>query len=160
MRFHGKTALVTGGAKGIGAATAALLAGEGATVVVADFDGHPGDGSDDRRSRGALRRDEARGRRGGGRGGAFARRLARHPRHVRGDHPRQHALQDVGRRFGRGHRPLKGTFFAVGAAQQHMVEQKSGKMVLVSSTSALGNRGQTNYATAKAGLQGMTKTWR
>jgi 3-oxoacyl-[acyl-carrier protein] reductase len=39
-----------------------------------------------------------------------------------------------------------------------MVEQKSGKMVLISSTSALGNRGQTNYATAKAGLQGMTKT--
>jgi 3-oxoacyl-[acyl-carrier protein] reductase len=31
-------------------------------------------------------------------------------------------------------------------------------MVLISSTSALGNRGQTNYATAKAGLQGMTKT--
>ena len=44
------------------------------------------------------------------------------------------------------------------AAQKHMVEQKSGKMVLISSTSALGNRGQTNYATAKAGLQGMTKT--
>jgi 3-oxoacyl-[acyl-carrier protein] reductase len=39
-----------------------------------------------------------------------------------------------------------------------MVGQKSGKMVLISSTSALGNRGQTNYSTAKAGLQGMTKT--
>jgi len=46
----------------------------------------------------------------------------------------------------------------VRAAQKHMVEQRSGKMVLISSTSALGNRGQTNYATAKAGLQGMTKT--
>jgi len=53
---------------------------------------------------------------------------------------------------------LKGTFLAVQAAQRHMVEQRSGKMVLISSTSALGNRGQTNYATAKAGLQGMTKT--
>ena len=53
---------------------------------------------------------------------------------------------------------LKGTFHAVRAAQKHMVEQKSGKIVLISSTSALGNRGQTNYATAKAGLQGMTKT--
>jgi 3-oxoacyl-[acyl-carrier protein] reductase len=53
---------------------------------------------------------------------------------------------------------LKGTFFSVRAAQKHMVEQKNGKMVLLSSTSALGNRGQTNYSTAKAGLQGMAKT--
>ena len=37
-RFEGQTALVTGGAKGIGAATAARLADEGAQVVVADFD--------------------------------------------------------------------------------------------------------------------------
>src|SRR4029078_9119709 len=53
---------------------------------------------------------------------------------------------------------LKGTFLTVRAAQRHMVEQRSGKVVLISSTSALGNRGQTNYSTAKAGLQGMTKT--
>jgi 3-oxoacyl-[acyl-carrier protein] reductase len=46
----------------------------------------------------------------------------------------------------------------VRAAQKHMVAQKSGKMVLISSTSALGNRGQVNYSTAKAGLQGLTKT--
>jgi 3-oxoacyl-[acyl-carrier protein] reductase len=39
-----------------------------------------------------------------------------------------------------------------------MVEQKYGKMVFLSSTSALGNRGQTNYSTAKAGLQGMART--
>jgi 3-oxoacyl-[acyl-carrier protein] reductase len=39
-----------------------------------------------------------------------------------------------------------------------MVEQKSGAMVLVSSTSALGNRGQANYSAAKAGIQGLTKT--
>src|SRR3954466_5986388 len=37
-RFQGKTVLVTGGAKGIGAATAKRFASEGATVVVADFD--------------------------------------------------------------------------------------------------------------------------
>jgi 3-oxoacyl-[acyl-carrier protein] reductase len=53
---------------------------------------------------------------------------------------------------------LKGTFFAVRAAQKPMVGQKSGKIVLVSSVSALGNRGQANYSTAKAGLQGLTKT--
>jgi len=53
---------------------------------------------------------------------------------------------------------LKGTFYCARAAQKHMVEQKYGKMVFLSSTSALGNRGQTNYSTAKAGLQGMART--
>jgi 3-oxoacyl-[acyl-carrier protein] reductase len=53
---------------------------------------------------------------------------------------------------------LKGTFLCARAAQKHMVEQKSGKMVFLSSTSALGNRGQANYSAAKAGLQGMART--
>src|SRR2546428_2061183 len=53
---------------------------------------------------------------------------------------------------------LKGTFLCAQAAQKHMVEQKYGKMVFLSSTSALGNRGQANYSTAKAGLQGMART--
>jgi 3-oxoacyl-[acyl-carrier protein] reductase len=53
---------------------------------------------------------------------------------------------------------LKGTFMCARAAQAAMVKQKSGKMVFLSSTSALGNRGQTNYSTAKAGLQGMART--
>jgi 3-oxoacyl-[acyl-carrier protein] reductase len=44
------------------------------------------------------------------------------------------------------------------AAQKQMVEQKYGKMVFLSSTSALGNRGQTNYSAAKAGLQAMART--
>ena len=39
-----------------------------------------------------------------------------------------------------------------------MVEQRWGRIVNLSSTSALGNRGQANYAAAKAGLQGFTKT--
>ncbi|WP_246945246.1 3-oxoacyl-ACP reductase FabG [Bacillus pinisoli] len=53
---------------------------------------------------------------------------------------------------------LKGSFNAVRAAQKYMVEQKYGRIINISSTSALGNRGQSNYATAKAGLQGLTKT--
>lgn len=53
---------------------------------------------------------------------------------------------------------LKGSFYAARAAQAHMLAQKRGKMVFLSSTSALGKRGQTNYSTAKAGLQGMTRT--
>lgn len=39
-----------------------------------------------------------------------------------------------------------------------MVENRYGRIINISSTSALGNRGQANYATAKAGLQGFTKT--
>ncbi len=53
---------------------------------------------------------------------------------------------------------LKGAFLCSKAAQQHMVAAKYGRIVNMSSTSALGNRGQANYATAKAGLQGFTKT--
>ncbi len=53
---------------------------------------------------------------------------------------------------------LRGAFLASQIAQKHMVEAKYGRIVSMSSTSALGNRGQANYATAKAGLQGFTKT--
>src|SRR6266567_3011250 len=53
---------------------------------------------------------------------------------------------------------LRGAFLATQIAQKHMVKAKYGRIVSMSSTSALGNRGQANYATAKAGLQGFTKT--
>jgi 3-oxoacyl-[acyl-carrier protein] reductase len=53
---------------------------------------------------------------------------------------------------------LKGTFLCARAAQKQMVEKKYGKMVFLSSTSALGNRGQANYSAAKMGLQGMART--
>jgi 3-oxoacyl-[acyl-carrier protein] reductase len=53
---------------------------------------------------------------------------------------------------------LRGSFLMARAVQKHMVEQKWGRIVNLSSTSALGNRGQANYSTAKAGLQGFTKT--
>jgi 3-oxoacyl-[acyl-carrier protein] reductase len=53
---------------------------------------------------------------------------------------------------------LRGAFLASQIAQKHMVEARYGRIVSMSSTSALGNRGQANYSTAKAGLQGLTKT--
>ncbi|HEU4422953.1 MAG TPA: 3-oxoacyl-ACP reductase FabG [Pilimelia sp.] len=53
---------------------------------------------------------------------------------------------------------LRGAFLFSRAAQAHMTEQRFGRIVNLSSTSALGNRGQANYAAAKAGLQGFTKT--
>jgi 3-oxoacyl-[acyl-carrier protein] reductase len=54
---------------------------------------------------------------------------------------------------------LRGAFYCTRAAQAPMVEQKHGRIVSLSSTSALGNRGQTNYSAVKAALQGMTRTW-
>ena len=56
------------------------------------------------------------------------------------------------------HVHLRGSFLMTRAAQKHMIEAQWGRIVNLSSTSALGNRGQANYATAKAGLQGFTKT--
>lgn len=53
---------------------------------------------------------------------------------------------------------LRGSFLMSRAAQKYMTEQGWGRIVNLSSTSALGNRGQANYSTAKAGLQGFTKT--
>ena len=53
---------------------------------------------------------------------------------------------------------LRGAFLCSRAAQAQMVKQKYGRIVSLSSTSALGNRGQSNYSTAKAGLQGLTRT--
>jgi 3-oxoacyl-[acyl-carrier protein] reductase len=53
---------------------------------------------------------------------------------------------------------LRGSFLMSRAVQKYMVEAKWGRIVNLSSTSALGNRGQANYSTAKAGLQGLTKT--
>ena len=53
---------------------------------------------------------------------------------------------------------LRGAFHACQIAQKHMVEAKYGRIISMSSTSAIGNRGQTNYAAAKAGIQGITKT--
>ncbi|MGY3335036.1 3-oxoacyl-[acyl-carrier protein] reductase [Streptomyces filamentosus] len=53
---------------------------------------------------------------------------------------------------------LKGAFLMAKACQKHMVDAGFGRIVSLSSSSALGNRGQANYAAVKAGLQGFTKT--
>jgi len=161
MRFQGKTALVTGGARGIGGATAKRFADEGATVVVADFDAAAAQETAaaiggiavtcDVTSRTDVEAAVAAAVEQGGSldllvtcAGIIRDNLL----HKLSDDDWDAVIDTH----------LKGTFYAVRAAQKQMVEQKSGKMVLISSTSALGNRGQTNYSTAKAGLQGMTKT--
>ena len=53
---------------------------------------------------------------------------------------------------------LRGAFLMSRAVQKHMVDAGFGRIVNLSSTSALGNRGQVNYSAAKAGMQGFTKT--
>ena len=160
-RFQGKTALVTGGAKGIGAATAALFAAEGATVVVADFDEATARETAKAIGGHAVRCDvtkredvETAVEAAVTHGGSLdilvtCAGIIRDNMLFKMSDDDWDAVIDT---------HLKGTFFAVRATQKHMVSQKSGKIVLISSTSALGNRGQTNYSTAKAGLQGMAKT--
>jgi 3-oxoacyl-[acyl-carrier protein] reductase len=160
-RFEGKTALVTGGAKGIGAATARRLATEGATVVVADFDEDTARRTAEEIGGRAVRCDvtklddvEAAVAAAVEAGGSLDL-LVTCAGIIRDNLLFKMTDDDWGAVIDTH---LKGTFYAVRAAQRQMVEQRSGKIVLISSTSALGNRGQTNYATAKAGLQGMTKT--
>ena len=161
MRFKDRVAIVTGGARGIGAATAQLFASEGARVVVSDLDEAPAREvaepigglaiACDVSSRDAVESMVARTVQELGHldilvtcAGIIRDNLLFKMTDEDWD-----AVIDT---------HLKGTFLCARAAQRHMVEQKSGKMVFLSSTSALGNRGQTNYAAAKAGLQGMART--
>jgi 3-oxoacyl-[acyl-carrier protein] reductase len=160
VRFDGKNALVTGGAQGIGAATARRLADEGAHVVVADLDLDKAGEIAEAIGGSAVRCDvtkrdevEAAVEAAAGRGSidmlVTCAGITRDNLLFKMTDDDWDAVIDT---------HLKGTFYAVRATQVHMVKQRAGKIVLVSSTAALGNRGQTNYSTAKAGLQGMTRT--
>jgi len=161
MRFKDKVALVTGGGRGIGAATAALFAAEGARVAVSDLDEAPArevagpigglaigcDVSDRRQVEAMVERT--------------VKELGRLDVLVTcagiiRDNLLFKMSDDDWDSVIDTH--LKGTFLCAQAAQKHMVDQKYGKMVFLSSTSALGNRGQANYSAAKAGLQGMART--
>jgi 3-oxoacyl-[acyl-carrier protein] reductase len=53
---------------------------------------------------------------------------------------------------------LRGPFVMTRAVQKYMTAAKWGRIVNISSISALGNRGQANYSASKAGIQGFTKT--
>jgi 3-oxoacyl-[acyl-carrier protein] reductase len=159
MRFEGKNAVVTGAARGIGAATAQRLASEGARVVVADFDEPTAQETAQRIGNGAVavrcdvtnRVDVEAAVEAAGSIDILVTcaGIIRDNLLFKMTDDDWDAVIDT---------HLKGTFYAVRAAQKHMVEKKAGKIVTVSSTSALGNRGQTNYSAAKAGMQGMTRT--
>jgi 3-oxoacyl-[acyl-carrier protein] reductase len=161
MRFDGKTALVTGGARGIGAATASRFAAEGASVVIADFDETAAAetaaaiGGRAVRCDVTSRADVDDAVAAAIELGGTIDILVTCAGIIRDNMLFKMSDDDFGAVIDTH---LKGSFLAAQASQRHMVEQKSGKIVFISSTSALGNRGQTNYSTAKAGLQGMTKT--
>lgn len=159
-------AIVTGGARGIGAAIARRLASDGLAVAIVDLDLEGGE-----RLAAELRE-----------GGADALAIA-------ADITEPDAVKDAVERVARELAPplitvnnagltrdnllfkmsdddwdlvmrvhLRGAFLVTRETQKYMVDARWGRIVSLSSTSSLGSRGQLNYATAKAGIQGFTKT--
>ncbi|KHL19549.1 3-oxoacyl-[acyl-carrier protein] reductase [Mumia flava] len=161
-----RTAIVTGAARGIGAAVAKRLAADGHAVAVVDLDESACQGTVDAITAeggkaiavGADVSDEA----------AVAAAVERVAAELGGPTilinnagiTRDNLLfkMSVAEWDSVMGVHLRGAFLMARAAQQHMVEAKFGRIVNLSSTSALGNRGQVNYSAAKAGMQGFTKT--
>jgi 3-oxoacyl-[acyl-carrier protein] reductase len=161
MRFTDRVALVTGGGRGIGAATAELFAREGATVVVSDMDTGPAEEVAKPINGLAIACDVTQPEQVESMVGRTVSEFGRLDilvccAGVIRDNLLFKMTDDDWDTVIDTH--LKGTFLCARAAQKPMVEQKYGKMVFLSSTSALGNRGQANYSAAKAGLQGMART--
>ncbi|MCL7460280.1 3-oxoacyl-ACP reductase FabG [Micromonospora echinofusca] len=165
-RFADRVAVVTGAAQGIGAATAHRLAAEGAAVAVVDLDVA--------RARAVADEIAAAGGRAVGIGcdvtdaAAVAAMTDQVIQAYGGLHvlvnnagitrdnllfkmplPEWEAVLTTN---------LTSMFLCCQAAQEHMVAARYGRIVNLSSRSALGNRGQVNYAAAKAGVQGLTAT--
>src|ERR1700738_5045476 len=166
MKSEIRTAIVTGGARGIGASVAERLAADGMKVAIIDLD------------RGGAERVVTSIRESGGSAIALAA-------DVSDEDSVGHVVNNVVAELGvptvlvnnagvlkdnllfkmsvddwdtvmSVH--LRGSFLMSRATQGYMVEAGWGRIINLSSTSALGNRGQANYSAAKAGLQGLTKT--
>src|SRR4051812_30135982 len=172
-RLSGRAAVVTGAGGGIGRGIAKLLAQEGASVVVNDLGASlAGSGSDTRAAQIVVDEIVAEGGQAVANYGSVA------------DFDQAHELvEQCVSAFGRidilvnvagilrdrmifnmteaewdavvaVH--LKGTFNTTRAASIKMREQRGGRIISMSSVSALGAAGQPNYAAAKAGIMGLT----
>jgi 3-oxoacyl-[acyl-carrier protein] reductase len=165
-RLDGRVAFLTGAGRGIGAGAAAKLAAEGAAVVVSDMDPGPAqETADEICATGgraiAIPVDVTNRQQVEAAAARAAEELGRLDILVAlAGITRDNLLFKMTDEDWDGviDTHLKGSFIAARATQKYMVEQRYGKMVFISSTSALGNRGQANYSTAKAGLQGLTRT--
>ncbi len=165
-RFQDQVALVTGGGQGIGEATVRRFAEEGAKVVVADLNGEAAAAVAQKVSADAgealgVTCDvqveasvEALVEAALGRFGQIDI-LVSNAGVTRDNLLHKMTLAEWDQVI-QVH--TRGAFLCARAVARNMVSRKRGKMVFLSSTSALGNRGQANYSTAKAGLQGLTRT--
>ncbi len=165
-RFEDRVALVTGGARGIGAATAQRFARDGARVAIADLDGEGCERlAEELRAAGAealaIGCDVSDAGQVQSMVDQVVERFGRldilvNNAGITRDNLLFKMTEDDWDRVMAVH--LRGAFLCSRAAQKPMVERKYGRIISLSSTSALGNRGQANYSAAKAGLQGFTRT--
>jgi 3-oxoacyl-[acyl-carrier protein] reductase len=167
VRLDRKVAIVTGGAKGIGAETARVFASEGATVIVWDVAGEaPGEGisfrSVDVTAAEPVQAAVDEAVAAHGRIDVLVNNagILRDAQLVKvKDGALAGAMSDL--EFDRVIAVnLRGVFVCTRAVAPVMIKQGSGRILNASSVVGLyGNFGQTNYVATKAAVIGMTKVW-
>ena len=164
MRLEGKVAIVTGAGRGLGRGIAVKLAEEGAKVIAADM--------------APAEETVKQIKETGGEASAYTVNVAKQEEV---QSMVQFAIDTYGKldimvnnaginRDGMLHKmpvenwntvidvDLTGTFYGTQEAVKYMREKGYGRIINISSGSWLGNIGQANYAAAKAGVVGLTKT--